>query len=585
MTDEEMLQLWRQQATDKMTAGIWLEVTPQLAQDAGVQYRGRVETWYQAGQVLLVGYDKHEREKIIETIYQQYNEVFAGAPVIAGAWGIDSESLQIMQQQGLQIWMDVREQVGTDSYNHDGGPTHYPYFASKNWYLVPSEKNDGLLIIKHTITDPLLNYGDDSSSYTAQPNDYERAGLTTETYWKDLLKQAMNQGEGQRGWAVMGLENSMASSYQQEYQKQLEFVADYERNSDQLQVIDWQAMLARFREEPKIRLYQGKNLTSDEAKEKVWWIETPRYRLRLRQSAELMVLDDVRVYDENFEDYYNQRQAENGLWQIVPPVMDGSVVRAGQPGVPALKVYGRSGDVPLKRGWQLPTPESEVQTSRKADGSLSLSYQSVGGKMVELIFGKETWTSSVELAPWGDFEGNWPWQQVDYPSQQVITEQNHHYQMSYSSTPEKLALAREKYQAVLLPEIASAPANKETSKLIVNSHYALAGKTPVRILWFALNENGFPVRASNSELSTTAGVEVHEFAGNDPYIFYDLTSNKALSVKVKMKLDGQDWQEAKVYFINDCQADKESCGYNPVAWWHFLHFKLEQKKLAAESQD
>ncbi|MBQ6154312.1 hypothetical protein IJJ27_02925 [bacterium] len=136
-----------------------------------------------------------------------------------------------------------------------------------------------------------------------------------------------------------------------------------------------------------------------------------------------------------------------------------------------------------------------------------------------------------------------------------------------------------------MPEIASASANKETSKLIVNSHYALAGKTPVSILWFALNENGFPVRANNSELSTTAGVEVHEFAGNDPYVFYDLTSDKQMSVKVQMKLDGQNWQEEKVYFINDCQADKESCGYNLIAWWRFLHFKLEQKKLAAESQD
>jgi len=250
LTDEEMLEVWRQLARENFTPGLWVEVTPSVATDAGVIYRGDESNWYTAQNSLLVGYTPAERRRLLDVMIARYQETFGGKPLLAGAWGIDSASLAYLHDQGVQVWMSVREQVGTDSFTHLGGPTHYPYFASRAWYLVPSGDPNDVLVIKHTIADPYHNYGDTTSSYTSQPNDYARADLNTTDYFASLLREMMTQ-ETERGWAVLGLENSMASEYQEEFVKQLEVVNEYQRNTaEDIQVVTLAQALARFRREP-----------------------------------------------------------------------------------------------------------------------------------------------------------------------------------------------------------------------------------------------------------------------------------------------------------------------------------------------
>jgi hypothetical protein len=60
--------------------GGFLEITPELAKDAGVQYKGDGSNWYEAQFVYLIGYNQEERQKILETYMNKFKTIFGDYP-------------------------------------------------------------------------------------------------------------------------------------------------------------------------------------------------------------------------------------------------------------------------------------------------------------------------------------------------------------------------------------------------------------------------------------------------------------------------------------------------------------------------
>lgn len=237
LLDEHYQNLIKKYANSSLiNYGGFLEITPQLATDAGVAYTGDEKNWYQAAHAYLVGYSVADRQKIIDTYMSAFAKVIEKTPDFTTAWMIDPVSLQYLHEKyQVNIHQITREQYGTDSYTLDGGPTHYPYFPSQNWALVPDNyqeksKNDLPLIVRQTITDPIYNYGDISSGFTSQPNDYflREANLD---YFIFLFEQAHHQNTQEQTFALVGLENSMSTEIQTEFEKQLQYISQWQKGS------------------------------------------------------------------------------------------------------------------------------------------------------------------------------------------------------------------------------------------------------------------------------------------------------------------------------------------------------------------
>ncbi|HPS40893.1 MAG TPA: hypothetical protein PLQ50_02700, partial [Candidatus Woesebacteria bacterium] len=267
----------------------FLEITPQLAKDAGVEYKGNETNWYEAQFVYLIGYEQAERNKLLETYMKQFRTVFGNYPKTTTAWMIDPFSLQLLKTKyGVLIHQITREQMGVDSYTLYGGPVHYPYYPSLNWALIPTaQKSDQMpIIIRQTITDPVYNYGDSTSSFTAQANDYVRRNANF-NYFQHLFLQAHAQSENQDTFALLGLENSMPLENQQEFVKQLEFVAAWRKENQTHQILTAQAFAILFQNKneknQELSVYYGQD--QEKTDEKAWWITTPFYRARLRLSG------------------------------------------------------------------------------------------------------------------------------------------------------------------------------------------------------------------------------------------------------------------------------------------------------------
>src|SRR3989304_7336893 len=59
--------------------GLFLEITPTLTSEAGAQYR-KSDSWHNAGSAFLTGYEREEREKLIDVSFEKFKSIFGAYP-------------------------------------------------------------------------------------------------------------------------------------------------------------------------------------------------------------------------------------------------------------------------------------------------------------------------------------------------------------------------------------------------------------------------------------------------------------------------------------------------------------------------
>ena len=578
LQNEEMVTafLAAKEKNPKLTAGLWVEVTPRLASASGVTYHGVAENWSKAENSLLVGYTPDERKLLLNTLITQFHQVMPSETLlVGGGWGIDTASLNYLESLGVRIWQTVREQWGVDSYTVNGSVINNPYFPSYNWYLVPSNQIRSLIVIKHTISDPYHNYGDSTSSYTSQPNDFEHANLTVADYFAPLLDQALNPADGERGWATIGLETSMAREYQEQFGQQLALVADELKQQPDSRAVGVSEALLRFSQPDELaQITLAHDLLKNERPLMAFWVETATYRLRFRLTEKGVILDDVRVYDENYEDYYNENVAEGGFHGVIPAVYAEelalkSIYRGGDK---YLNFYTVVSDVEPQTGVVFPAAEATTVQVETRDGKRVLTYQTLTGEQVEFSFEQKQWQSTVVGENIGeslDLGGIVTQTQIATDEGGMI--------FTYESKAEQLRMAQNAYRSLLFPEVKAGEPAVNQSFFDWRNPYTMAGLLPARLVLYPLDENSYPVAPSNLSLVVEPEVTVTIGKQQDEYLFIDFASETTQKVTVKTYFGEQLANEQNIYFVADCATDWQKCGFKIEEWWRFLRWKIQNK--------
>lgn len=586
-----------------LSVGIWVEVTPKLAEDSGVHYPGAMKKWYLAEQSLLVGYNPEDRQKLLKTLLHTYYNSFPNETLqLAGAWGIDTNSLNYLHQQGVKIYQGVREQYGTDSYTVDGSITNEPYYPSVNWYLIPSKTPRDLLIIKHTISDPLHNYGDGSSSYTSQPNDYEHAQLTTKDYFLPLLLQALHPPDNRRGWAVIGLENSMSEKYQLEFGKQLQLLNQLV-SQHQAKVVSLAEVRERFTDSNEItgvRITGSKDLLRSEQPLAGFWVETPHYRLRWRIINRKLVLTDARAYSENYLDYYNSHRAQDGFRGIVPAIFannlatrfinqgfvfqkDNYYQKDSKQNLSLLERLWQQSHFFMQNNFYLPKqdlsginnglfyPEINGEITISGDSNQqTLQYHSKQ-QLVQLNFFTDNWQSNIKPIMLAN-QRALP-QLIE--SERVFN--NGWYTYRYRPHEGELAKAQKKFTSLLMPEIISAPASAKSSIFTWDATKVFAKLQAARLIVYPLNDKYFPVRPDNLKIITQPQVKMTTSEQGSEYFYLDFTSKQAGKATVSVYVDDILVNQQKIEFIADCSQENKPCRANLLAYLQFYLTKLKMR--------
>lgn len=204
--------------------GLFLEVSPGLAQDARVIYPTQV-AWANPRAIFLSGYVQSERRKLIDTLFLKFKKTFGYFPKSIGAWWIDSYSLNYMRQKyAISAAMIVADQKITDNYGVWGqwwGASYYPSVAN---ILTPANGNSGagVVVIQWAQRDLSLSYGEGPqySNYSLQANDYLSLGKGT-NYFNDLANKYLDC-RNPIAQVTVGLETGIeGATFLPEYERQL----------------------------------------------------------------------------------------------------------------------------------------------------------------------------------------------------------------------------------------------------------------------------------------------------------------------------------------------------------------------------
>lgn len=570
--------------------GVLLEVIPELARAAQVAYQGSEKTWFEAQHALLIGYSDAERELLIDTIIDAYQSVFDRPPEVSGAWMIDPHSLAYLHQtHQIKAHQITREQFGTDSYTLYGGPMHYPYYPSDHWALIPDSTTTELpLIIRQTIMDPVRNYGDRSNSYTSQPNDYFIRDEST-AYFEYLFAQAHAQ-PNDHTIAVLGLENSMPAEIQAEFARQLKVVKEWERTQPGASVLTASEYSQRPTAAQPI-VYQGRGYADNS--EQAWWIQTDRYRARVRKSGESLYLSDLRVYDPAFSDPYASNQAEASGWWIVPFLIDASRItspdqdlivypdglhtRAPALGDPQRVEIAASGAVQLIR-----TPDSIQLVDDSDEPVITFTLDTISFTKTPYLAGARAEYISSGLQ-WGQAWGI-----------QDTTELT----WTFFTSAEALEEERLTHRGVLFPEASFGTPSWSTSEIVLNNAYAVADRNPIRIVIFPKNDAGDAIMLQSLPVLSHTGTDIdqttYEPHSSNGMVFYDLDSERAQSVSITLSNSPQDsmsiWS-GSVYFAPNCKETPVICIRSPRKSWWYLRAQLgdwqraRQERIEQASRD
>lgn len=565
--------------------GAFLEITPQLAKDAGVEYGGDESNWYEAQFAYLIGYSLGDRKKLLETYMQKFKEALGDYPKSTTAWMIDPFSLQLLKSQyDVQIHQITREQMGVDSYTLYGGPAHYPYYPSQNWALVPSAQTENELmpiIVRQTITDPVYNYGDDSSSFTSQPNDYalRKADFS---YFEHLYLQAHSQNQHQDTFALIGLENSMPDEIQQEFIKQLNFVKKHQKENQNQQVLLAKEFAEFYKNKhvanPELTVYEGQD--QKEANEKAWWITTPHYRLRLRLSDKELFISDLRVYDDDFTDPYLENSAKKLGWWIVPFIIDGSRYPANDQSL-RFDLLNNDSLTELKRTESEPGRISLAEKIEQKNLRIEISdeeFKVFHQEQLLAIFNKKniaTTKNVIDLtqnALLEKIQKDQPWQLEKITSQDNLDV----FEIKIKEQENLLEEMRQKHYPLLFPELSEHPLDSRNTYLYKNNRFAMAGRNPVRLVLFPKDQYGYPITLKTEPKITVAdeidGVEVKAQHGQNGMLFLDFINDKPLKTSVTISKD--DWSETlNIYFAPNCKSDLVYCITHPQqTTWYVRNF-------------
>lgn len=143
LMDEEYQKLIKTyKKENELEISAWWEITAELCERAGVQFRGERGEEYddRVDSAYSIAYEPEERIKIVDAYMQDFKEIYGVYPQSIGSWVLDECTLEYAKEQyGIVAAAVCRDQIATDGFTLWGGYPNGPYYPSVNNLNVPAQ--------------------------------------------------------------------------------------------------------------------------------------------------------------------------------------------------------------------------------------------------------------------------------------------------------------------------------------------------------------------------------------------------------------------------------------------------------------
>jgi hypothetical protein len=148
--------------SEQIETGVWLEIVQPQAEAAGISWRGRFPWDWHANVGFSVGYTPKERERLIDTLFSKYREIFGHYPKTVGSWIIDAHSLAYLEEKyQIDASCNCKDQWGTDGYTLWGAYYNQAYYPSFKNAFCPAQSREEQIsvpVFRMLGSDPLDQY-------------------------------------------------------------------------------------------------------------------------------------------------------------------------------------------------------------------------------------------------------------------------------------------------------------------------------------------------------------------------------------------------------------------------------------------
>lgn len=582
--------------------GLLLEVTPNLAKESGVIYKGKDDgsDWYYAKNAFLVGYAVADRKKIIDTLMASFKKEFGYYPQFTVAWMIDAWSLNYIDKTySVKLHELTKEQYETDSYTLYGGIFNVPYYPSDSHPLIPGNIDTklNLIIVRQTISDLLKNYGSGKSYFTSQPNDYlQNPDEHNFNYFQKLIEQSLSQNNPFR-FALIGFENSFSwDKYGEEYIKQLKYISRLWDDKKLLLKKPSEYALDFIKNNPENKPFILKENFSPGVDLGVLWYFGKNYRARIIVKNNRVILDDLRSF-LNIDDPYitNKAMLDYTYW-IIPYLIDGSQMYTLSPEqtkeLQRQKLLSDNTISDLETNpfgiilgeGQFNLIEDNLNVvinfKDKNSGKVNLLPDKISiDKNLNPSFNEPLNTSLDELSNYseikkikfnkhyefylkpnnGHLELGWVADNIFVPLFNLTKENNNFvFQPTENNNLDIL-------KPIFQPDKGNLSVDSNKSIFYWNNKEAIAARNPVRLFILPLNKLGRPTAVSDVKvnLSNNNGVKI-TFPSDYTYRitpwFIDITSENPQQINLSLLIDGVEVIKGeKIEFIADCRKKIRFC--------------------------
>ena len=141
----------------------WWEIPRQLAEKAGLKWRGRHDWDPEAHVGFSPGYTPEERRKLVDVYMADFKAAFGYYPKTVGSWFIDEVTLAYMAEKyGVIASCNCKDQIGTDFYTLWGGYWNQAYYPSRVNAYMPAQTRQGQIdvpVFRMLGSDPIYEHG------------------------------------------------------------------------------------------------------------------------------------------------------------------------------------------------------------------------------------------------------------------------------------------------------------------------------------------------------------------------------------------------------------------------------------------
>ncbi|WP_276088074.1 hypothetical protein [Pedobacter sp. JY14-1] len=312
----------------KFEIGAWWELPQQLIEKAGIKWRGKYSWDWHSDIGFSVGYTPQEREKIIDTYFADFRNIFGHYPKSVASWVIDGHSLAYMYDKyKIVASANCKDQVGTDGFTLWGGYWNQAYYPSRINAYMPAQKAGKQLpvpVFRMLGSDPVRQYADGRSVITLEPV-YPKAGGNEQ--WINWFLQSFSSDPALGfNYTQAGQENSFTwENMHKGLEIQMPIIAKL-RQEAKVRVETMSESGEWFKKTYKVTPATSFTVTKDlgDSDAQTIWYNSRYYRINLFWKNGNMTIRDIHFFNETIPDKYMKAVTTiNQSFFYTLPVVDG----------------------------------------------------------------------------------------------------------------------------------------------------------------------------------------------------------------------------------------------------------------------